>query len=47
MAILGTSLGRVENELFAVDIIRPITKAESVPTIAAETEIALRDSLLR
>lgn len=36
-AILDTSLDRVEKELFAVENIKPITKAESVPTIAVFT----------
>ncbi len=45
--IAVTSLDRAENELFAVEIIRPSTRAESVPTTAAETETEVRVSLLR
>ncbi|SDZ50082.1 hypothetical protein SAMN03159453_04222 [Pseudomonas sp. NFIX28] len=47
MAILDTSADRDENELFAVEIIKPITNADIMPTIAADTVMALRDSLLR
>ena len=42
-----TSFDRAENELLAVDIIRPRTSAESVPTLATETVTAVRVSLLR
>jgi len=45
--IAVTSLDIVENVLLAVEIIRPSTKAESVPTMAAETETAARVSVLR
>ena len=42
-----TSFDRVLKELFADEIIRPITSAASVPTTATATETELRVSLLR
>ena len=47
MEIVTTSCDRAENELLAVEIIRPSTRAESVPTTATETVTAERVSLLR
>ena len=44
---LITSPLRMENELLALEISRPSTSADNVPTTAMESEIAARVSLLR